>query len=428
MQYLKILSTSSILLGISYVFRFVLTFSLAKLLSSEQLGIYSWSVTAFGLLGIFVNYGVDLFLIRKIPEYRTTHPNKTSSVIEHTKKKININFSLVLLIVLPLSYFSSFHYDIASQYNTELMVIILALPFAAYLVVFSSSMRAFDFPLTGQWIESILQTGILLFLVLIFFGLNNFITFEQSMTLILIGLFVFSWIFSCLFTYVLYKKKITLQSNLKPNKKDIRIWKRDQTTIVLGVAGWSFLGRSDIFLLAFLVSPSEVGAYFICMRLGEVLTFFSTVSYYVWAGEISKLIQEKRIKQAQEILKKSSLLCLTSTLTIATFLWIYAVEILVFINEHYASYDFLFKASILVFILKASVGLLHPMYYILGDQGFLGKLQWSIGLLFTFLVITTVPIYGLYACMFSLIFCECLYVLITATRLKTTHNLSILPF
>ena len=157
------------------------------------------------------------------------------------------------------------------------------------------------------------------------------------------------------------------------------------------------------------------------------ITFFSTVSYYVWAGEISNLVQEKSFEQAQKILKKSSLLCILSTLTIASFLWFYAAEILFFFNESYVKHVFLLRASIIVFILKSSFGLLHPMYYILGDQAFLGKLQWSIGILFTILVILTVPIYGLNACIFSLIFCESFYVLITSYRLKVRHNLSILP-
>ena len=307
------------------------------------------------------------------------------------------------------------------------MIIIIALPFAAYLVVFSTSIRAFDFPITGQWIESLLQSGILLLFILIFASLNNFINNEQSMTLILVGLFVLSWILSCLLSYTIFKKTVKFSNNLKPTMKDLKLWKKHQTTIVIGVAGWSFLGRSDVFLLAFLVSQSEVGAYFICLRLAEILTFFSTVSYYVWAGEISNLVQEKSFEQAQKILKKSSLLCILSTLTIASFLWFYAAEILFFFNESYVKHVFLLRASIIVFILKSSFGLLHPMYYILGDQAFLGKLQWSIGILFTILVILTVPIYGLNACIFSLIFCESFYVLITSYRLKVRHNLSILP-
>jgi len=427
MNLLYILSTSSILLGISYVIRFALTFYLARALTPDQLGIYSWSVTAFGLLGIFVNFGVDFFLIRKIPEYRNTLRSKVGTVIKHTKKQININVFLVILVVIPVCYFSIYFFEGAAEYNLELIIIIFALPFAAYLVVYSTSLRAFDFPISAQWIDSILQTAILLlfvFVLTIVFGKSSP---EAPITIMLVGLFVLSWLISFFIAYFVNRKKIKINKYLEPNKEEVNSWRKDQATIVFGILGWSFLGRSDVFLLAFLVSPSEVGAYFICLRLAEILSFFSTVAYYIWGGRISNMIQEKRLIQAQKILKKSSQLCISTSLAMLIVIWGFTEEILFFVNERFVGYVFLFKLSLLFVSLKASVGILHPMYYILGDQAFLGKLQWIIGIFFTFLVIALVPSYGLKACIFSLIFCQSVYILISLSRLKIKHNLSLSP-
>ena len=155
--------------------------------------------------------------------------------------------------------------------------------------------------------------------------------------------------------------------------------------------------------------------------------FFASVSYYVWGGEISHLIQKNKLQEAQNILKKSSQLCFVSTLIMTCLAWNFAEEILFFVNESFVDYVFLFKAALLVYFLKGSVGMLAPMYYILGQQAFLAKLQWSLGLLFTALVLITVPIYGIEACIFSLALCEGLYIIITATRLRIRQNFSILP-
>ena len=66
MQIIKKVSTSSLILGTSFILRFSLTFILARVLNSEQLGIYSWVISAFGVAVVVSNFGVDFFLIKKI--------------------------------------------------------------------------------------------------------------------------------------------------------------------------------------------------------------------------------------------------------------------------------------------------------------------------------------------------------------------------
>ena len=416
------------MLGLSFILRFLLTLTFARFLDPNQLGIYSWSVTAFGIMGIIVNFGLDFFLIRKIPEYRNKNISKIGSVIQHTKEQTKFNTILVSSIIIPLGYFSAYFFEGATQYNSELMIITLALPFAAYLMIFSTSLRAFDEPLTGQFIESILQTAILLIAVLIFFNVFNSVTPEYKRTLQLVGLFLFSWISSCFIAGYIYKKKLNLSEYSPAKRKNTKDWRKDQATIMFGVLGWSFLGRSDVFLLAFLVPPSDVGGYFICIRLAETLMFFGSVSYYVWGGEISNLIQQSKLGKAQEILRKSSQLCFTTTFIMTLIAWIYAAEILYFMNEQFVDYELIFKGALLVFFLKGSQGILNPIYYILGEQTFLAKLQWIVGLFFTVSVILTVPIYGISACIMSLGICQAIYLLILVFRLKFKHGLSMLPF
>tara|TARA_B110001450_G_scaffold245457_1_gene258510 strand:- start:5313 stop:6542 length:1230 start_codon:yes stop_codon:yes gene_type:complete len=407
--------------------RFALTFTLARSLNSDQFGVYSWAVNAFGIIGIITNFGLDLFLIRKIPEYRNTFEGKVGSVIQHTKKQVNINAFLLISIILPISYFSTYFYEGASVYNSELMIIILALPFAAYLTIFSTSLRAYDFPLHAQFIESILQTGTLLLVVLLSFTIFDSLIPQSIRTLHLVSIFVFSWILSCIIANIVFRNKIKLQAYLEPSKNAIKGWRKDQATIVIGILGWSFLGRSDVFLLAFLVPPSEVGGYFICLRLAELLMFFATVSYYVWGGKISNLIQEGNLEQAQNALKKSSQLCFFPSFILTYLAWNFAEEILFFINESFVENVFLFKVSLLVFFLKGATGMVAPMYYILGQQAFLAKLQWLLGLFFTALVLLLVPIYGVVSCLFSLAFCEAVYVITIVSRLKMKQNFSISP-
>ena len=307
------------------------------------------------------------------------------------------------------------------------MIIIFALPFAAYSLIFSTSIRAFDFPIIGQFIESIIQTGTLLLLALVFLGFFGQLIPDGYSTLFLVLIFVFSWIFSFCFSFMSYKKFINIPIMKAQIGEENKEWRKEQSSIVFGILGWSFLGRSDIFLLAFLVSPSEVGAYFICLRLGEMLMFFQTVAYYVWGGEISNLIQANKFRKAQGIIRKSSKLCISLTFIMASLGFIFAEEILSLVNDTYVEYGFLLKIALVVFFIKGASGIIRPLFYILGEQDFLAKSQWIIGLIFTTLVLTMVPIFGLTGCLVSFGFCETIFFIILVIRLHYKHNLSILP-
>ena len=429
MSLLKLLSASSLVLGLSFILRFTLTLTFARYLTSSELGVYSWVVTAFAFAGILTNYGLDFFLIGKIPEFRNKSPDLIASVIKHARN-LSVKIALaVILIIVPLSYFSVYFFEGTAVYNLELIVIVLALPFAALSLIFSTSLRAFDFPITGQFIESIIQAGILLIGVLIFFNLFSDAIPKDKRVLFVVTIFVFAWIFSFLISYCEFKRSVKIPASILPtSNEDIKEWKGDQFSIFFGILGWSFLGRSDIFLLAFFVAPSEVGAYFICLRLAEVLMFFCTVAYYVWGGELSNSVQGGKMQEAQAILKQSSQLCISTTLVMASLVFMFAQEILYFVNETYADYSYLFRIALVVFLIKGASGMLKPLYYILGEQDFLAKIQWTIGLSFTGLVLITVPIYGVIGCILSFALCEAIFLMILVTRLYKKHNLSLVPF
>jgi len=422
---IKLISVSSLILGVSFVLRFALTVTLARLLTADQLGVYSWAVTLFGILAIIVNFGLDFFLIRKVPEYRILTNGMVGAVISHAQKQSSIIAFFTIITIISLSYFSVSLYDSASLYNKEVAIIIFALPFAAFSLIFSTSLRAFDFPIRAQLIESILQTGVFLLLILIVFSFLRDYFSQHMETLYLVSLFVFSWITSLIFSYYTFKKEIKLDIEGKANTEEVKEWKKDQGEIVFGVLGWSFLGRSDILLLAFFVSPADVGGYFICLRLAEILMFFSSVSYYIWGGEISNLIQNKQLDKVQKILWKSTQLCTTTSLTMACLVWFFAEDILYIVNERYIDYINIFYAALCVFFLKAAVGILNPFFYILGDQRFLAKLQWLLGLFFASLVIIFVPTYGLMGCIAAFGLCELLYVITLINRLTNKHNFNL---
>jgi len=427
MNIIKVLSLSSIMLGISFATRFFITLILARFLSSDQLGIYSWSVTVFGMANLLVNFGLDYLLIRKIPQYVHSELGLVESVINHTKKQVNINTMIIFLVIVPISYFAAMFFDNVGQYYLELNVIMFALPFAGYLLIYSTSLRAFEYSLFGQFIESILQSSLLFIMIAIAYTFFENLIAENNKTFLLVIIFVTSWVLSYLTAKYLYKKNIKLNEFSEASERDRKLWKKDSISITSGLFGGILLGRSDIFLLAFLVSSSDVGAYFLTMRIAEIFLFFSTISYYVWAGEMSNQFQRKNIIEVQSILNKMAFVCFLTSLTIAPIMWFYAKDIILFISPEYAGYVYLLKFSIVIYFIIGTFGLLPQVTYLIGEHQFIAKMNWLFGLTFFAMILAIVPFYGLKGCLFSFAFCHIAYLSILYINLYRKHKLNFLP-
>jgi O-antigen/teichoic acid export membrane protein len=426
MELVKRLSASSILLGISFGLRFTFTIVLAKYLSVSELGVYSWVVTIFGFATIFTNFGCDFFLLRKIPEYKNSLNDLVGSTLGHTQRKSLIN-TIIVIVTVQVGCILYYYFKSESDYGVALTLIIFALPFAAFSLIFSTCLRVFGFPLLGQFIESIVQTLILLIgLLFLYFFSDNFILLDRNVNSV-VWIFLVSWFFSWLLSFLMFRQKVKLRNFLSSSDQNTKKWNKEQNSIVSGIMAGSLLGRSDIFILGFLVSPADVGTYFISLRLAEVLMFVTTVCYYTWGGELSNLIHENKIEQAKHVLKRSSQLSFSVTLVLGCFGFIFAEEILGIVNYRYVENANLLRIALCIFLIKGVSGLMRPLFYVLGEQRLMEKLNWMIGLTFAALILIFVPFFGLIGCLISFGLCELLFFIILVVKLNKKYGFSILP-
>ena len=423
MELIRLLSTSSLLLCLSYIFRFSLTITIAKLLSTEEVGVYSWCLTAFGIFSIFINFGQDNFVLRKLPEYKQDNPSLIPKVLGFSLKQILINCSILLLIIFLLVSFN-LDQEGVYRYSSGLFIISLALPVCAVVILNSSILRTNNQPIKAQIPDSILQPGLLLTLILVsnFLFPNNMLTAEK-----ILSMNVLAWVFAFGFSILSIKRYYLENFPSFIHSSESKAWRKDSLTIVFGVLAWSLLGRSDVLFLALLVDPSDVGKYFICMRLAEVSIFFSTVTFFIWSGKISNLYQQKKLKEVQDLITKSSRLCITFTLAFFFVAILLSENILLFIGEEYSGSLFIFRCALFGFLILGSAGILGPLFYIVGDIKFYTKVQWIVGIIFLSLIFTTVPFYGVEACSIAFIACQFIYVATLMVRLKSKFNLTMSP-
>ena len=238
-----------------------------------------------------------------------------------------------------------------------------------------------------------------------------------------------SWMIVFLYSIFMIRKKTEvdwIHSSFDNYTYDKKEWRMSAGTIMISILGWSILGRSDVVFLALFVPSAEVASYFICMRIAELLTFFSTVSFYLWSGEISNLYHQDRMIDVQKLLTRSTGICLISCFIAAILGLIFSAEILGFINPGYNQYALTLKICLIGFFISGSAGILNPMLYVAGEEKFLAKSQWIIGMLFLSMIFLLVPKMGINGCALAFLICQIIYVIVLSIQLKMKTGLFII--
>jgi O-antigen/teichoic acid export membrane protein len=83
---------------------------------------------------------------------------------------------------------------------------------------------------------------------------------------------------------------------------------------------------------------------------------------------------------------------------------------------------------VIIFFFKGASGMLRPLFYILKDQDFMAKYNWIMGIIFTILVLTIVPTFGLVGCVIAFAASELTFIAILTLRMHKKFNFSIMPF
>jgi O-antigen/teichoic acid export membrane protein len=419
--------TSAGIIGLSTLIRVFLTMLLAKELQPNELGDYAWSITIFGILGIIANYGSEQFLIQKIPKLLSTQLEKVNLIVCYSREQVN-NICLMITTGLVLIYVIFYILDISTERYNTILILSLALPLAANTLIESTVIRARGYPITSQLIDSILQTTILVILAYAIFVIikpdREIFGYDKIIAIA----FLISWLVTYIATKYWYIKKIGIGNKEKINLKEKKEWEKQGADITLGVLGWAILGKSDIFIMGIIVNSKDIAAYFIFIRIAEMITFFTTVSYYIWGAKISDLKSNKNYESMQKLITNSTLLCAIISILFGILIFINSDLIIKTINPVYIYKIELLYVALFIFIIKGATGILNPLFYILEEQEYLKKIQWILGVLFTILVFLLTIRYGVMGCMIAFGTIQIIFILILIKRLQKNHNLYLIKY
>lgn len=423
---LRTLSFSSIFLGLTYILRFILTFSLVKILSPTEFGYFSWVMTAFLFLSTLNLNGLDNFSLRKVAELKSSNPEDIGNFQKFAQKKVFFN-SFFIFIFLFLIFFISINTDYFGQMSYQFLVLAtfgLALPFSSFVMINSSNLRVINSPRLAQIGDSFLQPLFLILFLLIIFLLIEI----QLNAFKVILLTISSWILSFFFSFYFYRKLAFRSPNNLIKKEKLLEWKFSANAIMIGVFGWSILSKSDVLILGFFVEASELSSYFVSLRIAELMLFFPSVATYVWSGRIANLYYENKIDEAQKLIKFISRLCFSVSIFLFSIGFLFSSEILYLFNESFSKNVTVFRLALFSYLIISSVGILGHLLLIIGEESFLAKIQWVLGIIFSICISISALNFGLIGSVITFGIFQIIVNILMISRLRVKTGLSSHPF
>ncbi len=280
---LRLFFSSFFIVIIGMGFGFFVQIALAKMLSVEQYGVYSFIFSLSLVLGIFSLFGFQNSAVRILPKYLNENKDtaKISSFIKFSRKFTLLLASISGFLVFGILSFTS----IVDKYSEEaLWVGALIVPITVFLRLNSGFLRGLHHSSLSVFFETTFRE----FLLLSFIILAVLLGFQlelgvQALILLTISLIVaggISWATLCRFIR---------RDKSKADKKDYKNWLNISFPMMLVIFAQRLMRRSDLIILGLMMQPMMVGAYAIAAQFSEVGSISQKVVQSVFSSRASSL-------------------------------------------------------------------------------------------------------------------------------------------
>jgi len=305
----------------SKLFSYLYVMLVARL-GTESYGLLSLGFTVLSLASIFALLGLDAGIIRYIPFY----------LGKNDKGKVKGAITSALKFTVPISLIVSFLLFIFAEqisitffHNSDLIpllkILSLALPFSVVGKIFLSSLRAFKRVDYEVAINQIFQQSVKLILTVIFLFLGYS----------LLGA-AFAYIFAIILTFVLsfyFSEKIfpILKTKIKAVHygKELLVY---SLPLALAVFLNILLARTDLLMLGYFRTVSEVGIYNVAVPTATLMFMVPTALLTLFMPVISELYARKKLQEISKLYTKVSKWTFTSNFPIFLLITLFSAQIL----------------------------------------------------------------------------------------------------
>src|SRR3989344_5772248 len=268
---------------------------LARLGSSEY-GLLSLAMAIISFASIFALFGLGIGIIRYVSYYKGKRDNRKIKGIIFSSLRISLPISLILMALL---FIFSEEISILIFHNIALIPIIkllsLTLPFISLSEIFFSVIIGFQKIEYKILIKEILENAIKLILtfIVIYLGYNLFGV---------VIVYVLSIIITTLLSFYFLQKKVFpfFKTKIVPLllTKELFIF---SFPFILGGVLTLVIKWSDILMIGFFRTTSEVGVYNVALPTANLLVIIPTSLMALFMPIITELYSKNKFKEIKKI-------------------------------------------------------------------------------------------------------------------------------
>ena len=337
------------------------TFLFAKLLGSEDYGLYLYLLSIINIFVIFSSLGLHTSLVSFIPKLKL---EKNLSGIKSV-----INFSLLLTLIVSVAIVLNiilFRDTISSNLlrkNDLSFEIVVMAP----LLIFYSLNNTFKGIFEGKrnanaiiYIDNLILpvSKLIFFIVLYFVGIHFY-------GLILSQYFAF--ILSVFISIYIIRKASLLDFSVWDGKLNYEIFKYSIPLFLNGFVG-IFLHQIDNYMIGLFLDVKNIAVYNIAYKIGIFTNVFMLSFNSMFSPVISKLYYKGDIAQLQKLYRTITRWQLLLSLVFFNYVFTFKEEILSFFGNEYLNGSSVLVILSLTQVINASFGAVGKINIMTGNQ------------------------------------------------------------
>lgn len=327
-------SFSVVIIGVACAFFSHL--ALAKLLSPDQYGIFSFIASLSLLISVFALFGFQNSVVRLI-----NRPNTSIKALVRFARLFTISGGVIGGgVTFSALYFSG----LFPQYPLACMIIGFVLtPLMVSTRLHAAFLRGFKQSALSVFYETTFREALLLALICAAFFFSSSFEHAFHALFLLVSALSISALFSWFHAHK-YIKDFTSSHNTIPAHKE---WLQTSFPMMLTIFAQRFMRRSDIIILGLMVQPALVGAYAIAAQFSDVSSIGQKGIFSIFSPRAASLYASNKEDEIKTLYRKMQLFGVLSAGTLSFIIAIVAPYLMSFFGE---GYDLGYRALLILLV------------------------------------------------------------------------------
>ena len=309
----------------------VCNFLLARSLGTEGYGEYSVAYNLIAIIGVPLEVGLAMVLVREIPRYRSTEDWGHLRGIVIASFIITAGFTVPCVVILLFGNLLEGTWF--SVYAGALAWSVALLPIGSLASLRGSILRGLGHPLWGQFLTSVVRPGAFAMLLVGAYMFARGSTADRDIVSasFAMALHVSAAMFALIVGLVAMKTLWPKDLRITRPLYQWRSWLLDIPGFSLMAAAFAFNQAMGSFILAYYHQPSDVGLYRVAELGASIVSMpLSTLAIY-FSADISRFLNEKDFSGLRSTLRNGARTALICASPVAIVLMMFGSELIGFL-------------------------------------------------------------------------------------------------